>query len=264
VSKRVFRTLTAIVGGFGIALLSISCSTSTSSGESSRNSPQQILIAAASDLRPAFEELAWAFSSNADINVTFSFGSSGQLREQIINGAPFDAFASANSSFVDDVITAGKGIESTKTNYAVGRIVLWSAQSETLPTSITDLVDPAYSTIAIANPQHAPYGIAAEEALRESNVYDTVQKRLIFGENISDTFNIAKSGNATVGIIALSLAIADGRPYILIPDNLHSPLRQAIVVTTEGSRAIAAQRWIEFMSSPTGRDIMTRYGFVVP
>jgi molybdate transport system substrate-binding protein len=264
VSTRVVRTLAAVALGLGMALLCLSCGTNASSGDSERNRSPQILIAAASDLRPAFEELAWAFSSNTGINVTFSFGSSGQLREQIINGAPFDAFASANSSFVDDVIAAGKGIESTKTNYAVGRIVLWSAQSDTLPSSITDLGDSMYSTIAIANPQHAPYGIAAEEALRNSNVYDTVQKRLIFGENISDTFNIARSGNATVGIIALSLAIADGRPYTLIPDNLHSPLQQAIVVTTEGTRATAAQRWIEFMSSLTGREIMTRYGFVVP
>jgi molybdate transport system substrate-binding protein len=264
VRKRLIPVFSAIAGCLGVALMCIGCSASGSSYESPRGDSGQLLIAAASDLRPAFEDLAWSFTQETGINVTFSFGSSGQLREQIINGAPFDAFASANTAFVDEVIRAGKGVADSKVDYAYGRIVLWSAAPQSLPTSITDLVDPSYSTIAIANPQHAPYGIAAREALRASGAYDIVQKRLVYGENISDTLQIIKSGNATVGIIALSLAIADGRDYVLISDDLHAPLQQAIVITTKGERALTAQRWIDYISSPTGRAIMTEYGFVLP
>lgn len=235
-------------------------------GNSSTSPPQspQIIVAAASDLRPAFEELAWQFSQDTGINVTFSFGSSGQLREQIINGAPFDVFASANAQFVDEVIDADRALEETKTNYAVGRIVLWSASPDNLPTDISRLKDTTYVRIAIANPTHAPYGLAAEQALKTSGVFNTIENRLVYGENISDTKQIIDSGNATVGIIALSLAIADGREYVLIPDTLHTPLLQAVVVTATGDQVPLAQQWVDYMSSPRGIEVMAEYGFVRP
>lgn len=224
----------------------------------------RITVAAASDLRPAFEELGALFTAETGTKVVFSFGSSGQLREQIINGAPFDLFASANGAFVDQVIDAGRGVAATRADYALGRIVLWVPRDAELPVSIEELVDPRFRRIAIANPQHAPYGLAAAQALTTAGVYPSVQDRLVYGENISDTFRIAQSGNAEIGIIALSLTVADGSDYRLIPADLHEPLQQALVVTSIGSQGEAATAFADFIGSPTGREVMTRFGFVLP
>ena len=153
------RTVLSLLTAAAVVIAS-ACGGSTSSSPAN----QQIVVAAASDLRPAFEDLAWKFTEDTGIDVVFSFGSSGQLREQIINGAPFDVFASANAQFVDDVISADRAVAESKTIYAVGRIVLWSADPNTLPNDITLLQNSEYARIAIANPTHAPYGIAAQQA----------------------------------------------------------------------------------------------------
>lgn len=237
---------------------------SAASTTTTRPSAAEITVAAASDLRPAFEELGQVFEEESGTTVTFTFGSSGQLREQIINGAPFDLFASANVDFVDEVIEDGRGIADTKADYAYGRIVLWTPEGIELPKSIGAITGSDYRRVAIANPEHAPYGLAAQQALQAAGIHDQVQDRLIFGENISDTFEIAKSGNADIGIVALSLAIADDSHYTLVPDDLHKPLRQALVVTSTGARGDAATAFAAFISSPAGRAVMVRYGFVLP
>lgn len=260
--NRALRRLAAVVLPFTVAVFASSCS--APDNDASRHDVAAITVAAASDLRPAFEELGAHFTAEAGTKVTFSFGSSGQLREQIINGAPFDLFASANVSFVDEVIDAGRGIAATKADYALGRIVLWAPPGATLPTAIEELTDARFRRIAIANPEHAPYGLAAKQALETTGIYPTLQARLVYGENISDTFRIAKTGNADIGIVALSLAIADGTPYTLIPAGLHAPLEQALVVTATGSRGDAATAFAKFLASPAGRDVMIRYGFVLP
>lgn len=233
-------------------------------GASSTDAAEQITVAAASDLRPAFEELGARFEAETGTAVTFSFGSSGQLREQIINGAPFDLFASANEQFVDDVIEAGRGIAATKAEYALGRIVLSVPPGGTLPASIDELADRRYRRIAIANPEHAPYGLAAMQALESAGVQAAVESRLVYGDNVSDTFRIVRSGNAEVGIVALSLAIAEGSDYTPVPDELHERLVQALVVTSTGTTGEAAAAFAEFVSSPEGREVMVGYGFVLP
>lgn len=224
----------------------------------------EITVAAASDLRPAFEELGRRFTARTGTKVTFSFGSSGLLHQQVVNGAPFDLFASADVGFVNDVIRAGRGVRSTKAPYAFGRIVLVAAQDGEPPTKVADLTDPRYRRIAIANPEHAPYGRAAEEALRSTRTHDAVKDRLVYGENVSDTFRIVQSGNADAGIVALSLAIAAQSPYTLVPERLHEPLKQALVVTGSGARGKAAARFAAFIGRPAGREVMVRYGFVLP
>lgn len=235
-----------------------------SAAASSTPAVAEITVAAASDLRPAFEELGAAFTAEKGTKVTFTFGSSGQLREQVINGAPFDLFASANVAFVDEVIESGRGVAATKADYAFGRIVLWSPSGVERPARVEDVTGPAFRRIAMANPEHAPYGLAAKEALEAVGVYDEIENRLVYGENISETFEIAKSGNADVGIVALSLAIADGSEYTLIPEELHNPLQQALVVTSTGAHGDAATAFAAFISSPAGREVMVRYGFTLP
>ncbi|HEX6420329.1 MAG TPA: molybdate ABC transporter substrate-binding protein [Acidimicrobiales bacterium] len=226
--------------------------------------PAAITVAAASDLRPAFEELGEVFTARTGTAVTFSFGSSGQLREQVLNGAPFDLFASANGAYVDEVVAAGRGRADTRADYAEGRIVLYSRDASLRPDSVADLADGRYRRIAIANPEHAPYGLAARQALESAGAYGAVADRLVYGESIADTFQIARSGNADVGIVALSLAVADGVAHTPVPADLHEPLRQALVVTGDGARGEAAAAFADLVSSPAGREVMVRYGFVLP
>jgi molybdate transport system substrate-binding protein len=233
-------------------------------GGGSGSPPTEITVAAASDLRLAFEELGGRFTADTGTPVTFSFGSSGQLREQIINGAPFDLFASANVDFVDAVIQAGRGVAETRADYGVGRLALWSPPGVGLPSTVADLDGPAYRRIAVANPEHAPYGQAAVEALVAAGVAEATRDRLIYGENVSDTLRIAESGNADVAIVALSLVIAGDREYRVVPDALHAPLRQALVVTATGERGEAAARFARYVNGPSGREVMVRYGFALP
>lgn len=247
-----------------LAALAVTVSSACGGDQAESAGPTGITVAAASDLRPAFEQLGADFTAQTGIPVTFSFGSSGQLREQILNGAPFDLYASANVEFVDEVVAAGRGRPETRADYAEGRIVLWSPPGVRLPESVDELVDPRYRRIAIANPEHAPYGQAALEALQAVGVWPQVEGRVVYGESVSDTLRIASSGNADVAVVALSLAIADGSPFTLVPAELHEPLRQALVVTSTGATGAAAQRFADFVASPAGRAVMNRYGFVLP
>lgn len=224
---------------------------------------EQVLIAAASDLRFAFTDLGSRFEDATGIAPTFTFGSSGQLKEQIINGAPFDLFASANEQFALDVVAADKGWAETLEPYALGRIVVMARSGLDTPTHITDLVGEHFARIAIANPAHAPYGIAAREALQSVGVYEDVKSRLVLGENVSDTLRLVETGNVDAAIVALSLVIVGDVAYELIPDNLHTPLKQSIVVTKTGSNENHAREFVEFLFSDNGRRIMESYGFVL-
>lgn len=223
----------------------------------------EILVAAASDLRPPFEELGSLFTEETGTEVTFSFGSSGQLREQILNGAPFHLFASANVDYVDAVIAAGRGRPDSKAYYATGRLALIARPGLEAPETVQDVSGVEDRRLSIANPEHAPYGLAARQALQAAGVYDEVEHRLVYGENVSDALRIVSTGAADVGIVALSLAIAEGIDHHVVPAELHGALRQALVVTRTGPGPgrRAAQAFAELLSSPAGHDVMTRYGF---
>ena len=224
----------------------------------------QVNVAAASDLARAFEELGKAFQARTGIEPTFTFGSTGLLAKQIEQGAPFDVFAAANVSFVDQVVKAGACDGATQALYARGRIVVWSTGA--VPAKLEDLADPAYQTIAIANPEHAPYGRAAQQALEKVGIWDQVKGRIVNGENVQQAMQYARSGNADVSIIALSLAVvADGGSSLPIDTALYEPLDQALVEcgTAAPARA-AAKQFAAFVGSPEGREIMNRYGFLLP
>ena len=255
------RAAQLVVTMFGAALLLSACSEDPANDSTGAD---RITVAAASDLRFAFEELGESFTADTGIEVTFSFGSSGLLREQIINGAPFDLFASANVEFVDAVIDAGRGLADTQRDYAYGRLVLWAPSGAPRPDSISELVEPRFGRIAIANPDHAPYGLAAQQALDSAGILDEIEHRLVYGENISDTLRIAESGNTGVGIVALSLMAVGDDDYTLVPAEAHEPLRQALVVTSTGQQGDAARAFVEHLDSPAGREVMITYGFALP
>ncbi len=227
----------------------------------------ELLVAGASDLRPAFEEIGKIFTAQTGTKVTFSFGSSGQLAQQISNGAPFDVFASADKSYIDQVLADGIGDAATKATYAFGRLALWiPSRTQKRLFNVLDLSDPSIRRIAIANPEHAPYGSAAVQALKSAKIYELVSDKLVYGENVSDTYRLATSGNADAALVSLSLVIANsnGGQYVVIPSDAHTPLEQALVVTAKKPRSASAKAFIAMVSSTAGRSVMLKYGFLLP
>jgi molybdate transport system substrate-binding protein len=247
------------------ALFVLCCGAPAMAATAASKKPVTLLVAGASDLRPAFEEIGKQFTAKTGTKLTFSFGSSGQLAQQVKNGAPFDVFASADVGYVNDVLAAGIGDRSTKATYAYGRLALWTPSSSSI-SGVAGLAGESFKRIAIANPDHAPYGVAAVEALRSAQVYDAVAERLVYGDNVSDTFRLATSGNADAALVSLSLVIAnrnDGR-YVVVPAEAHKPLEQTLVVTATRKRATSAKAFVKFVSSPAGRVVMRRFGFLLP
>jgi len=224
-----------------------------------------LTVAAASDLQIAFTEIGEIFEEETGHSVTFSFGSTGNLTTQIENGAPFDVFAAANVAFVDRLIEGDFLDPETKRLYGIGRIVLAnSVASGTGVRSLEDLLDPDITYVAIANPEHAPYGVAAKEALESAGLWDDLQPKLVYGENIRQALQFVETGNAEVGIIALSIAEVDSITYTLIDEDLHNPLLQAMGVVSASPHQDAAMEFVDFVTGPTGRDILEKYGFSPP
>ena len=232
---------------------------------------RRVNVAAASDLKFALDELVEAFGRTAPgIAVTVTYGSSGTFFSQISNGAPFDMFLSADVDYPKRLAEAGLAAKDSVFPYAVGRIVLWVPATSRLPVErgLQVLVSPDLRKIAIANPRHAPYGRAAEAALRTFGVYDAVKDRLVLGENIAQTAQFVQSGNADAGIIALSLALApalarEGR-YFEVPLESYPRLEQGGVILARASAPEAARRLRDFILSADGRATLKRYGFFLP
>jgi molybdate transport system substrate-binding protein len=228
----------------------------------------KVTIAAAADLKFAMEEIVTAFKqANPAAEVETIYGSSGKFHTQIQQGAPFDLFFSADISYPRMLEKEGLAASEAKP-YAFGRLVLWSASRDASKMTIADLADPGIKKIAIANPKHAPYGKRAEEALRSAGLWDKVEPRLVMGENIAQTAQYVQTGNADIGIVALSLALnkelASKGGYALIPENLHQPLEQGYIVTRQAAGNPLAKKFAAYMGSPDARRVMVRYGFVLP
>lgn len=233
-------------------------------GAATEAPPEPLKVAAASDLAKAFEEVGAAYEKATGKKVVFTFGSTGNFAKQIHEGAPFDVFAAANVKFVDEVVKSGNCRGDTKALYARGRIVLFAKKGLPLPTTVEELVEDRFVKVAIANPEHAPYGVAAKQALERAGVYDRVKPKLVYGENILQTKQFAESGNADVAIVALSLTIGGDAPYQEIPAERHDPLDQALVVCAKDARAKDAEAFTTWVGSEPGRTLMRRYGFLLP
>jgi molybdate transport system substrate-binding protein len=222
----------------------------------------ELTVAAASDLTPAFEEIGREFESANKTKVVFMFGSTGMLTRQIEHGAPVDLFAAANVSYIDELDQKGLIIPDTKATYARGRITMWTPDESPLRLqSINDLARPEVMRIAIANPDHAPYGLAAKQALQSAGVWERVQPKLVYGDNIRQTLQYAQTGNVEVAIVALSLSIPSHGRWQLIPEELHQPIDQGLGVLKTTGNEQAARAFAAFISSPQGRAILKKYGF---
>ncbi|MCC5951457.1 MAG: molybdate ABC transporter substrate-binding protein [Acidimicrobiia bacterium] len=267
VRRALLALATAPAVALAAALAGCGSDPDTTTGSATRAAVEDITVAAASDLRVAFEELGASFTDATGTEVTFSFGSSGQLKQQVLNGAPFDVFASANVAFVDEVVAAGRADGATQATYGFGRIVVYTdSPGPNAVTTLDGLAAAEVRNVAIANPEHAPYGLAAEQALRAVGVWDEVRPKLVLGENVSDTLRLATTGNADVAIVALSLVAAvDDGTWTLVDDALHEPLEQALVATdVDPTKAEAARAFVDHVTSPAGREVLRRYGFVLP
>lgn len=250
-----------------VPLIVSACSAAPAPLAPSGASGNELVVAAAADLTPALQEIGNLFEEQTGVRVVFNFGSTGQLAQQIERGAPFDLFYAANKSFIEELNEKGLVIPDTMEIYAQGRITLWTRSDSALkPERVEDLADAVYQRIAIANPEHAPYGQAAKEALERAGVWETVQPRLVFGENVAQTLTLADTGNVDVAIVALSLSIQSNGNWTLVPAELHPdhPLLQMAAAIAGTQREQEARQFIAFVNSPEGRAIMKKYGFILP
>ena len=231
---------------------------------------KEIRIAAAADLNFAMGELSRKFEKQAGVTVNVTYGSSGNFFSQFQNGAPFDVFFSADIEYPRKLESAGLAEPQTLYEYAVGRIVIWTPRDANVDVSREGwkyLLDASVEKIAIANPAHAPYGRAAVAALQKAGIYDSVKSKLVFGENISQAAQFVQSGNAQAGIVAMSLAVSpamrDGKRWE-IPADMHPALEQGAVILKDAKNKDAARAFLEFVKGPSGRAILTNYGFELP
>ncbi len=231
----------------------------------------QPTIAAASDLKFAVEEVAARFEKETGHKLRLVFGSSGNFKTQILQNAPFHLFMSADEGFVYELADAGKTVDRGRA-YALGRIGIIVPNGSPLKADgefkdlAAALKDGRLQKFAIANPEHAPYGARAKEALQHAGLWDAVQPKLVLGENISQTAQFATSGSTQGGIIALSLALAPSvaklGSFRLIPEAWHQPLKQRMVLVKDAPPA--ARAFYEYISTPAAQEIMARYGFAMP
>lgn len=229
---------------------------------------QKLTIAAASDLGPAFKEITAGFEKDSGLKVDVILGSSGSFFAQIQNGAPYDLFFSADRRYAQKLQDAG--VAQDLTLYAEGRIVLWVRNDSALNLSrgLNILADSSVKRIAIANPDHAPYGRAAVSALKHAGLVDGVRAKFVIGENISQATQFAQTGNADAAITALSLALspvlkAEGR-YWEVPQTLYPRMEQAAVLLTSSKQQDPARRFLAYLKTAPAQEIMRRYGFRQP
>jgi molybdate transport system substrate-binding protein len=225
----------------------------------------ELTVAAASDLTQAFEEIGREFEAAQKIKVVFVFGSTGMLTRQIENGAPMDLFAAANVGYIDQLEQKGLIVPGTKAIYARGRITLWTTADSPLKIeNITDLTRAEVRRIAIANPDHAPYGLAAQQALHSAGIWDAVKPKLVYGDNIRQTLQYAETGNVEVAIVALSLIQQSKGRWTLIPEELHRPIDQGLAVIKGTHNEAGARAFASFVTGPRGKEILGKYGFAFP
>ena len=238
---------------------------------------QNITVAAAADLNYALEDLAARFERKTGDKITLSFGSSGNLYSQIQSGAPYDVFFSADIAYPQKLANAGLVDSSSLRTYAIGHLVLYLSRNVTLNSDhsrdtreeiLYILLLPDVRRVAIANPQHAPYGRAAMAALENLGVKQKVAGKLVLGENVSQAAQFVQSGNAQAGLIPLSLAMSpamkDAGTYWELPADTYPELQQGVAVLSASKQKPAAKAFLDYVTSAEGADVLEKYGFRVP
>jgi molybdate transport system substrate-binding protein len=220
-----------------------------------------LIVAAASDLAPLESSLNSLYEKTySGGHLRFSTGSSGQLATQIRGGAPYDVYLAASYDYARDLQTSGHLTQGSVTVYATGRLGIFSIQTQLR--SVEALTRPEVKHIAIANPAHAPYGVAARQFLQRSGLLDRLKPKLVYGENVRQTLQLAESGNADIALVAWSLVLdKDG---VLLPGGGHDPIRQAGGIVASSPRKEDARRLFDLLKSPDGQALLKRFGFDPP
>ena len=238
--------------------------------QASKDAPE-LMVAAAADLSTVLKEIGDRFQKNTGVTVKLSFGASGALTQQIQNGAPFDLFFSADMDFPRQLIAVGAADGDSLYKYAVGRLVLWVPADSPLDVAhqgMKALLDASVQKIAIANPQHAPYGRAAVAALKHAGMYDRVADRLVLGENVSQAAQFVESGNAQAGFVALAHAVAPAMrskgKYWEVPADGYPPLTQGAVLLSHSQHQKEAAAFLEYIKTKEASELFQKYGFTLP
>jgi molybdate transport system substrate-binding protein len=245
------------------------CSAPPNAGTRPSGASRHVEVAAASDLQFALPEVDAAFmAANPGVTVKTTFGASGTFFAQISNGAPYDVYLSADVSYPRRLAEEGLAVPDTLFAYAVGRLVVWTPNGSPLDVErdgIGVLADPRARKVAIANPEHAPYGRAAEAAMQSLGVWDAVRPKLVLGENVSQAAQFVESGAADVGVVALAHALSPkmrgAGKYWEVPESAHPRIEQGGVVTSRASDAEAARDYAAFVRGADGAAILARHGF---
>jgi molybdate transport system substrate-binding protein len=257
----------ALIGLF--AAFGASTVNQLSSSPGATSSPKaksvSLTVSAAADLNYVFPEIGKLWEEETGNQIAFNFGSTGQLAQQIERGAPVDLLAAANKKFVEELEEKGLVLSDTKALYGIGRLTLWQREDSTLEIKdIKDLTKPEIKRVAIANPDHAPYGVAAREALQSAGIWDKIQPKLVLGENIKQTQQYAETGNVDLAIAALSISVGKPGKWVLVPADLHKPLEQMLAVPKSAPHPEVAKQFAVFINGEKGRPLMQKYGFVLP
>lgn len=254
-------------GSLAAAILALA---SISSHGQAAKPPSQLFVAAAADLSSAMQEISDRYTEKTGASVKLSFGSSGSITQQIENGAPFDVFFSADMDYPRQLIAHADADAAGLYEYAVGKLVLWVPAGSPLDPAkgMNVLLDPSVNKIAIANPQHAPYGRAAVAALKHAGLYDRLSSRLVLGENISQAAQFVESGNAQAGFVALAHAVAPGMQgkgnYWEVPVDDYPALAQGVIIISRSQHKKEAADFLEFVKTKAVAEILQKYGFTVP
>jgi molybdate transport system substrate-binding protein len=219
----------------------------------------ELTVAAASSLAPVFQEMGEEFTSQTGIPVIFSFGSSGQLAQQIRNGAPFDIFASADEGYVDELIADGHLSADSRLLFAQGVLVLVAPSNSTLD-SLEDALQSCTGRIVIANPEHAPYGVAAQQVLERSGRWSDLLPRLVFTETVRQATQVVETGNAAMGLVALSTALTTDLRIIDIDPQSYEPIHHVAAMASRSERAGEAMVFLQFLTSERGAELLRSHG----
>lgn len=224
----------------------------------------QVVVAVAANFIPPFREIATEFEKATGHAVRVAAGSSGNFYSQIKNGAPFDVFLSADMERPKLLEDEGLGVKDSRFTYAIGRLVLWSPNPDLIKGEET-LRSKKFKRLAIANPKTAPYGLAAMQGMQKLELWESIQPKIVMGENLGQTMGFIESGNADLGFVALSQVLdpkIKGKGSLWdIPSNLHEPIKQDVILLTKGKDNQAAKALMEFIGGPQARAIIARYGY---
>ncbi|WP_232251418.1 molybdate ABC transporter substrate-binding protein [Oscillatoria acuminata] len=251
---------------YALLTLLVACGISTGTQPpDSSSAPVTLTVSAAASLNQVLPAIAKLWEQETGNRVMINLGSTGQLAQQIERGAPVDLFVAADTKSIEDLETKALVFSETKTLYGVGRITLWQREDSSFPIKdLQDLTRSEIERIAIANPDHAPYGIAAKQALQSIGIWDEIQPKLVLGENIRQTQQYAETGNVDVAIVALSLSLNRPGQWLLISEDLHQPIEQMLVVPKTAQHPEIAEQFALFINSPKSRPFMQKHGFILP